>query len=456
MTPLPTQRFRAFVPLSNWIRGYDRYARVFDKTLLTSSRFKDAFYVIPHDDEATQAIVLERVRALITRLNVPKDAIVCLEMELPVDATGAVPNTTTGTGLGWRWPHPRVPVQHVAWVNDDNTLQPTRHEDVTAHAFALNQTDLVAWDACAPRTLSVLPIARACMAKCSFCFSKASVSDAPRDHAPDPAKIVRWAQRAHQLGAERAVITGGGEPMILPHGQMAALIGSLGSVFSKVLLITNAHQVVHWADKHGDETAIARLVAWRAQGLSRIAISRHGVDRAGDTHLMGLDVDTPRAAHLIQRAGIPVRHICVLHQGHVDSAAAVRAYLERSAAEGVGQVCFKELYVSSMSENPWAPSPENIYAANHQVPLSVVLLAMEEMGFVVSHQLPWGSPVFHGVVNGVSMHVAAYTEPSVGWERHNGVVRSWNLMSDGQCLASLEDPNSTISPPNGIAVSMVA
>ena len=34
----------------------------------------------------------------------------------------------------------------------------------------------------------------------------------------------------------------------------------------------------------------------------------------------------------------------------------------------------------------------------------------------------------------------------VGWERTHGVVRSWNLLADGQCLASLEDPSSAVHP----------
>ena len=31
------------------------------------------------------------------------------------------------------------------------------------------------------------------------------------------------------------------------------------------------------------------------------------------------------------------------------------------------------------------------------------------------------------------------------WERQNGVLRSWNMMSDGSVLASLEDGDSAIS-----------
>ena len=46
------------------------------------------------------------------------------------------------------------------------------------------------------------------------------------------------------------------------------------------------------------------------------------------------------------------------------------------------------------------------------------------------------------------IRVAAYTEPSLFWERSHGVARSWNLMSDGRCLASLEDRASEILLPS--------
>lgn len=42
------------------------------------------------------------------------------------------------------------------------------------------------------------------------------------------------------------------------------------------------------------------------------------------------------------------------------------------------------------------------------------------------------------------MEIACYTEPSLYWERVNGVSRSWNLMSDSRLFVSLEDLNSQI------------
>jgi hypothetical protein len=62
----------------------------------------------------------------------------------------------------------------------------------------------------------------------------------------------------------------------------------------------------------------------------------------------------------------------------------------------------------------------------------------------VEKRLPWGAPVFTGQVDGRDVRVAAYTEPSLFWERTRGVARSWNVMADGSCLASLEDRGSRL------------
>lgn len=125
----------------------------------------------------------------------------------------------------------------------------------------------------------------------------------------------------------------------------------------------------------------------------------------------------------------------------------VHAYLERAADDGFDEVCFKELYVASTAESPWAPSEINAYARANQVPLAIVLEALDALGFREVLRLPWGAPVLEGRLSGRALQVAAYTEPSVGWERAHGLARSWNLLSDGRCFASLEDPASHLALP---------
>lgn len=74
----------------------------------------------------------------------------------------------------------------------------------------------------------------------------------------------------------------------------------------------------------------------------------------------------------------------------------------------------------------------------------MVLEFCEENGFKKVGELPWGAPLFEGVFNDHKFTIAAYTEPSLYWELVNGLSRSWNIMSNGECLASLEDKESFI------------
>jgi hypothetical protein len=446
-----TRTFEAFVPLSNWLKGYDRYRQVFDKTSLPSSTYPGVFYVLdiqgPHEH---RAFALAKTRSLIQRLGVPGDRLVRLEARLPIGSdpsSHAAPNTFTGTGMGWRWPSSCLPITAHGWVNEDDSTTPAPHETITAAAFALPNLALNDWADCVPRTFSVLPIAQACNANCAFCFSKASMSDAIVPDKLDLAAIAHWSARAREAGAERAVITGGGEPTLLPLAVMASLLDTLRADFKSILLITNGARLVQDAQRHGEEHAVTLLRAWKEAGLSRLALSRHGTTAEQDASLMGLAVPGHRVMSLCQAAGLPTRQIAVIQKKGVAQPADVEAYLRRSASEGNAQVCFKELYVSALSENPWANSKENQYAQKHQVPLSMVIDTLATLGFTLSHRLPWGSPVYQGIIDNQVMQVAAYTEPSVGWERTHGVVRSWNWMINGECLASLEDPASRLPAP---------
>lgn len=88
-----------------------------------------------------------------------------------------------------------------------------------------------------------------------------------------------------------------------------------------------------------------------------------------------------------------------------------------------------------------------------QVPLRLVVDWCEAHGFAKVSELPWGVPIYEGEWRGVRLSIAAYTEPSVVWERTNEarLARSWNLMASGDCLASLEDAESVVCPPAGMA-----
>jgi hypothetical protein len=110
----------------------------------------------------------------------------------------------------------------------------------------------------------------------------------------------------------------------------------------------------------------------------------------------------------------------------------------------VEEICFKELYVSTSAESVYHDRSVNDWSRHHQVSLSLVTDFAERQGFVVESRLPWGAPVYRGKWQGNPVRIAAYTEPSLFWERTQGIARSWNVMADGRCHVSLEDRASEI------------
>lgn len=437
---------------SNFARAFDKYSRLYDKTAIAESTFPDKFFVLSRQD---LALGIEKARKLLAKLALPGDRLLVLESR--VDPSHLNPNLATGRGrylLG-----PALPVSDVHWVSDASELSPTSVEEAFATSLACLMPQLLPYAALKPRTLSVLPIALACQAKCRFCFSESSASLEQRAKLANVALAEQWMEPASAAGAERFVITGGGEPGLLVHTSLVDLIATGARHFPKVVLITNA---VHLA-KRASEQRAAMLHDYATAGLSVLAISRHHDDTARNAEIMGLDTGTE---HVLEtwRTGCPgqgaamrLRLICVLQKGGIESTEDIGRYLTWAQAQGVDEVCFKELYVSTTLESAYHAAPENVWSLANQVPLSLVTEIMPTLGFEKDGALPWGAPLYRKTAAmGRPFRVAAYTEPSLFWERANGVARSWNLMADGTCLASLEDPASRLDLPGSPVRRIIA
>lgn len=76
-------------------------------------------------------------------------------------------------------------------------------------------------------------MAIACQASCLFCFSGSSISIERRKRIQDFEDLNYWCQRAKQAGAKRFVLTGGGEPTILPFTEILSCIKTAGEYFDK-------------------------------------------------------------------------------------------------------------------------------------------------------------------------------------------------------------------------------
>lgn len=429
--------------LSNLARGYDKYRRVYAKAGIPESTFPEHFFALRADE---LAIGIRKATLLLAKLGIVGNRLIALRSSLP--SRLLLPNERNG--LGRVWPHGELPLDGVCDVAEHHgaiSVTPVLLEDAAADSLRLLHAELLPYDALRPRTVSVLPIARGCQAACPFCFSEASASAEQEQGKVDIARVAGVLRAGRARGAERAVITGGGEPSLLREEPLRELVATCARTFRKVVLITNGHRHAHL-----DETRRAQSLAGLADaGLTVLNVSRHHHDEARNAAVMRLATESARLAHTwrAQRGEFPqlaFRLTCVLQRGGIEDAAGVRNYVAWAASLGVPEICFKELYVSTSRESVYHSRAVNAWAAQHQVPLSLVTEFAAVHGFREIARLPWGAPVFRGKIGGREIAVAAYTEPSLFWERTHGIARSWNLMADGRCLVSLEDNASAIAP----------
>jgi len=430
--------------LSNFARAYNKYTRTYSKAAIPESTYPDRFFLLRKGE---LDIGIRKAGALLTKLALPGNRLIALGTRVSVDQLK--PNTRTG--LGQYVESSIIHVEEVALIEDndpDAWLVSVSTEEVSALSLQLLSPELHRYSEIKPRSFSILPIARGCQASCPFCFSEASASAEQEQAKLNLGHLRQFAEEARSRGAERFVITGGGEPGLVRHELLREVITIGRQTLGKTILITNGH---HLANR----TPIAlaeQLADYANAGLSVLAISRHHYDADASEQLMSLRTDVASIAQAWNqgRARWPylrLRFTCVLQKGCIDRVEALEAYIDWTSNLGVSEICFKELYVSTSVESVYHRHAANEWSHANQVPLSLVLEFATRHGFEEIDRLPWGSPVFRGHWKGRPMQIAAYTEPSLFWERAHGIARSWNLMSDGRCLVSLEDRASEISLP---------
>jgi hypothetical protein len=418
------------IALSNFARGYDKYSRIYSKTNIPQSTFPNQFFLLPEDQ---LEVGFSKVRKLLQKTTAGDRPVV---LHTRTERHELLANTRTGLGEFVERNSVRV-----ARLLDEN-LTDIRTEDAYAESLELNG-DLLEWSDVRPRSLSVLPIARACQAKCDFCFSHSSISDEQDQGRLSLSQLELACAESRRRGAERLVITGGGEPTLLVHAKLLELMRAGAKHFGKVVMITNGHNLGH-AD---EDRRLQILRDYQEYGLTVLAISRHSHDR--NAEIMHLDTRSELVAQTWRENrdaldGLTLRWVCVLQQNGVHDERTLSDYLQWVAENGGNEVCFKELYVAASRESVYHDGQTNAWSAENQVPLSLVTEFLHANGAEKLGELPWGSPLYRLNWHRRELKVAAYTEPSVFWERKHGLCRSWNLMADGTCYANLETTKSLI------------
>lgn len=427
--------------LSNFARGYDKYQRRYTKDNIPESAFADKFFVLRADEVS---IGIAKAEKLLKKLGLEGDGIIALKTHAPESSM----RRDHASGLGQYMPQNHIDVDSVYHVDPvTHDLTPARIEDIMARSFTAIGHKLSSWEDLTPRSVSVLPIALACQASCKFCFSKASVSSDFQGRISDWDRISEVLKEAKKRGAERAVITGGGEPTLLKKDDLLRLVQTCAQEFNKVVLINNGQRIAALPPDQRQKM----IKDLDQAGLSVLAISRHHYDPAVNKSIMGIDTHTEDLLSALREEkrdikNLKPRFVCVLQKGGIDSVQSIENYVSWAVRQGVHEVNFKELYVSTTDESCYSDRAANDYSARNQVSLKLVFEVATKNNWQQVAALPWGAPVFRGQINGQNVQVAAYTEPSVYWERTHGTARSWNLMADGTVLASLEDPKSVVMP----------
>lgn len=421
---------------SNFIKGFDKYRKVYSKEKLPFSTFSEQFFVLKKDE---LSIGVQKAERLLQKVGLSEDFLIVLETDIGELET----YNDHETGLAQYIKQNYIDLENVYRLQEQNSMEKIRIEELVAHSFGLNFGLTREYNQLRPRSISILPVKSGCQAKCDFCFSTYSVSEDLEKGLMQSNSIENYLKLAYERGASRAVITGGGEPTLIPHKKLLTLVKQCASYFpNKVVLISNAH---HYAIQKPFD-ALRELRELYRHGLTDLSVSRHHYDEVKNEKIMKLHTPIEKILFWKQNASLElnIRLVAVLQKGGVDSKEEIAQYLNWAGSFKITEICFKELYVSSSNESYYYDSDANHFSYQQQVSLALVLAFCEEHGFEKVAELPWGAPIYEGHFQGNFFRIAAYTEPSLYWELSQGLCRSWNLMSNGECLASLEDKYSVI------------
>lgn len=420
--------------LSNFARGYDKYTRRYSKETIPESTFPDQFYLLDYEN---LSIGFNKVTRLLDSKNTQSDAkdeqIIVIKTQVHKYELHPAPS-----GKGQFVDRNYINVTEVL----NSGLNIANIEEMYAQSLKINNA-LLPWSNITPRSFSILPIAKSCQAKCDFCFSHSSVSeDQLQGNFLDQFEI--GCRKAKEKGAERLVITGGGEPTMLAHAKLLKLMALGKQYFKKMTMITNGYTI----GNAPTSAAVQILRDYQDNGLTTLSVSRHSA--YDNAKIMHLETNSRLIAlylslHRNQFPTLDMRWVCVLQKQGVHDEKSLVEYLDWVVETEVKEICFKELYVVAMSESVYSDSKYNKWCAENQVSMSMLTNFLKWNNAKQVDKLPWGSPIVMLKWQGVELKIAVYTEPSVYWERTHGICRSWNLMADGTCYANLETKDSLIT-----------
>ena len=146
-----TTRCFSVTVLSNFARGFDKYARTYSKVGITESTFPDRFFLLRRDE---LSVGVEKATRLLEKLALTGNRLVVLETRFAEDSL----RQNLWTGLG-RWvdsPAIRLDGLHnLIREGDCWRLEPLAVEEATALSLRLIPTITRCWPKPSPRLKSV-------------------------------------------------------------------------------------------------------------------------------------------------------------------------------------------------------------------------------------------------------------------------------------------------------------
>lgn len=201
---------------SNFVKGFDKYQKIYSKSNLKESTFSQQFFVLKRDE---LEIGFRKARSLLKKVAIENDFLIVIETDIGRLQT----YNDHETGLAQYIKQNYLDVLNVYRYEKEN-LEVICIEDLMAKSFELNFDLNKNYNEIAPRTISILPVKSGCQAKCDFCFSTYSVSEDLEKGLLADNSIEYYLKLAREKGATRAVITGGGEPTLIAHERLLEMI----------------------------------------------------------------------------------------------------------------------------------------------------------------------------------------------------------------------------------------
>jgi molybdenum cofactor biosynthesis enzyme MoaA len=239
-------------------------------------------------------------------------------------------------------------------------------------------------------TFSIVVGTAACNAKCPFCVSKMTKTDACRSEVINKRRLHTACRIVEQArdGLATVLLTGKGEPLLFPV-EITEYLTELGAYnFPLIDLQTNGILLKAASDQ-------GYLSKWVGLGLTLACVSITHWEPDHSNNLMGIDrgFNFYEAVQVIHKAGLAARLNCTMTKSGCNTPHDVDTLIDRCRLEGVEQLTLREVEVPDYgpegnAARAYAKKEKPVGFANQ------VRLHLEMKGATKLMELPHGAVIY--------------------------------------------------------------